>query len=48
MSSALELAPSQDQRSNDDMDSDSVPGVAFLDPPTLPTKSNLKSTHRPP
>ena len=45
---ALELMPNQDPSEQEENNSDSVPGVSFLDPPTFPVKSNLKSMYRPP
>ena len=45
---AMELAPTQDLQSQDEMDTDSVSEVAFLDPPKFPLKSSLKSRYGPP
>ena len=44
---ALELAPTQNLPNQTETDSDSVPRVAFLDPPTNPSKSSLKSMYKP-
>ena len=45
---AMELAPTQGLLSQDELDTDSVSEVAFLDPPKLPLKSSLKSRYGPP
>ena len=47
-SAAVELAPNQDVPSQEEMETDSVPEVAFLDSPKLPLKSNLRSRYGPP
>ena len=44
---ALELAPTQDFPEQTETDSDSVSRVAFLDPTTNPSESNLKSRYKP-
>ena len=45
---AIELAPGQDVARQEEMETDSVSEVAFLDAPKLPFKSNLKSRYGPP
>ena len=47
-SAAIELAPVQDAARQEEMETDSVSEVAFLDSPKLPLKSNLKSRYGPP
>ena len=47
-SAVIELAPGQDVARQEEMETDSVSEVAFLDSPKLPLKSNLKSRYGPP
>ena len=44
----MELTPTQDLLSQDELDTDSVSEVSFLDPSKLPLKSSLKSRYGPP